>query len=98
MELVAPRSSPMRQRREQLANGAASHEDPPYIYLLEHPLWRFTSSVEAVVASGKCSGGFHGERMPRCRQAERWRQSGEDGWHAGGGVWKVGGAVEAEVQ
>jgi hypothetical protein len=77
MELTAARSSVARQRREQQAGGAASHEAPPLACLLEHSASRHTGSV-AHAWSG------HGGCMLRCRQAAQWRRSMESGRHGEG--------------
>jgi hypothetical protein len=69
---AAVRSSPVRQRREQLAGRAAPQEAPPLTCLLEHLSWRLAGSVEWP------------QRANAAVEAAQWRQSREDEWCGGG--------------
>jgi hypothetical protein len=62
---AAARSSPVRQRREQLAGRTAPQEAPPLTCLLEHLSWRLAGSVEWP------------RRANVVVEAAQWRQSRE---------------------
>jgi hypothetical protein len=72
---AAARSSPMRQRRGQLAGGVASHEAPPLSCLLKNPSWRLTGLVERPRRADvmvQVGGVMEAEWE---RRAVQWRQS-----------------------